>query len=108
MINDGCNLINKKIKLSNIDGLGEFKEGITGIIILQLSKNRCKIKLDKRLEYKGNTVEEINIITRHKGYDFTRLEPRGLSKLLNLSDIIAVNAFDDNGKIGFIAEIELI
>lgn len=102
-------LLNRKVSLVNIDGLGHMvEEGILGIIVAQQDENKYRIKLDKELNYEGNLFKEINIVARHKGFSLDKIRLKGIRKFLNVPYVIAVNAFDDTDKIRFVAEIKLI
>ncbi|MBF0386174.1 MAG: hypothetical protein HQL27_09960 [Candidatus Omnitrophica bacterium] len=98
----------KKVKLTNIDGLGNFAEDLQGVVKSQSDQNNCCIKLDKDLHWKNMIITQLNVSARHIGHDLNKIIPRGFRKAFNLLPIIAVNVFDDDDKIGFMAEIVLI
>lgn len=101
-------LRNKRVRLSSIDGMGEFPpEYILGVVTECNNPCKCRIKLEKALDYQGQTFKELNVYTRHEGYSLEKIFKRGIKKLFNITNIVAVNVFDDDDKIRFVAEIEL-
>ena len=100
-----CLIQDKRVKLSHIDGLGDFNKSLLGVVISQQDKNNCKIKLDEKLIYKNAEAQELIVTARHRGYDLNKILVGGIRKIFNIPPIIAVNVYDSNNKIGFRAEI---
>lgn len=102
-------ILNKRVKLTNVDGLGKtFIENIFGTVISQSDINTCRIRLDKVLNDEEHSTGELIITARHEGFNLNKIVPRGMRKLLNMPPVVAVNATDDSEKIRFIAEIKLL
>lgn len=100
-------IMNRRIKLTNIDGLGNFNKDLIGMVVSQSDRNHCIIKLDEELIFDNKRILELNISTRHQGKNLDNIISRGLRKFLNIPSVIAVSAVDKDNSISFIAEIIL-
>lgn len=100
-------IINRKIKLTNIDGLGIFNKDLTGMVVLQLDRNHCIIRLDEELIFDNKRIRELHISTRHLGKYLDNIILKGIRKFLNIPSIIAVSVVDKDNSVSFFAEIVL-
>jgi len=101
------NLIGKRIYIHGIDGLGYFSKMIYGKISVQNDSNSARVVLDEVLKYGSNSAKELNIRTRHKGVNLLDITPDILSMIFRIHRSVAVNAWNDEGKINFIGNISL-
>jgi hypothetical protein len=100
-------MVGKRICIYGIDGLGYFSKMIHGRISVQNDNNSAKVILDEVLKYGSNSAKELNIRTRHKGEELLDITPDILSKLFRIKRSVAVNAWNDEGKISFIGSLRL-
>lgn len=100
-------ILNKRIKLTHINGMGNFNKDLVGVVASQPDRNHCTVRLDEDLECSGHAIREINISTRHEGKHLNKIMPGGIKKLLNIRPIISVSVVDKNNIVSFISEIIL-
>lgn len=98
---------NRRIKLKNIDGLGDFNKDLSGVVISQSDRDHCVIQLDEEIFFNNKKAIKFNISARHQGKHLDDIVPKGFRKYFNIQSIVAVSVVDDSNLLSFVAEIIL-